>query len=113
MLNDTQVMNGWAKVYTYPPDVKYADRFVDAQRIAQSNGFGLWGETCSPGASVPLPTQAGDASYPGTCSGPDLDCGNFSSQAQAQAFFEMCGGPNADPHRLDGDHDGSVCESLP
>ena len=44
-------------------------------------------------------------------SGPDRDCGDFSTQAEAQAFYEAAG-PN-DPHRLDSDGDGRVCESLP
>jgi len=41
----------------------------------------------------------------------DLDCGNFGSQAEAQAFFRK-GGPG-DPHYLDGDNDGRACEALP
>ncbi|WP_157888207.1 thermonuclease family protein [Bacillus marinisedimentorum] len=46
--------------------------------------------------------------------GPDRDCGDFSTQREAQAFYEAAGGPAADPHRLDGrDGDGIVCESLP
>ncbi len=45
--------------------------------------------------------------------GPDRNCGDFASWTQAQDFFEASGGPLSDPHRLDGDHDGDVCESLP
>ena len=44
-------------------------------------------------------------------SGPDKNCADFSSQAQAQAFFEAAG--PGDPHRLDGNNDGVACESLP
>ncbi len=44
--------------------------------------------------------------------GPDRDCGDFSTQAEAQAFFEAAGGPASDLHRLDTDDDGRVCESL-
>jgi len=43
--------------------------------------------------------------------GPDRDCSDFSTQAEAQAFFEVAGAD--DPHRLDSDGDGVVCESLP
>ena len=43
--------------------------------------------------------------------GPDRDCGDFSSQSEAQAFYEAAGG--GDPHRLDSDNDGVACESLP
>lgn len=46
-------------------------------------------------------------------SGPDRDCGEFSTQAEAQAFYEAAGGPVSDPHGLDGEGDGVACESLP
>lgn len=45
--------------------------------------------------------------------GRDYDCDDFSTQNEAQRFFEKYGGPAKDPHRLDADHDGSACESLP
>jgi Excalibur calcium-binding domain len=41
--------------------------------------------------------------------GGDRDCADFSTQSEAQAFFE---GPGSDPHGLDGDADGLACESL-
>ncbi len=41
----------------------------------------------------------------------DKDCGDFKSQKQAQRFFRRH--QPGDPHRLDGDHDGRACESLP
>ncbi|MES2135322.1 MAG: excalibur calcium-binding domain-containing protein [Patescibacteria group bacterium] len=43
----------------------------------------------------------------------DKDCKDFSTQSQAQEFFEKNGGPDSDPHNLDRDGDGRVCESLP
>ncbi len=45
--------------------------------------------------------------------GPDRDCSDFRTHAEAQAFFEAAGGPERDPHRLDSDGDGIACESLP
>jgi excalibur calcium-binding domain-containing protein len=42
----------------------------------------------------------------------DRDCSDFSTHAQAQRFFKKHH-PNRDPHRLDADHDGIACESLP
>lgn len=45
--------------------------------------------------------------------GPDRDCGDFRSRREAQIFFEAAGGPERDPHRLDSDGDGQVCEGLP
>lgn len=38
----------------------------------------------------------------------DLDCADFSSQAEAQESLYP-----GDPHRLDGDSDGVACEDLP
>lgn len=43
----------------------------------------------------------------------DRDCGHFSTQAEAQAYFIALGGPASDPDRLDGDSDGIACEALP
>ncbi len=43
----------------------------------------------------------------------DRDCGDFATQADAQAFFIAAGGPSLDPHRLDADRDGIACESRP
>jgi hypothetical protein len=41
----------------------------------------------------------------------DRDCSNFSTQPEAQAFFESAG--PGDPHDLDRDDDGMACDSLP
>jgi endonuclease YncB( thermonuclease family) len=43
----------------------------------------------------------------------DVDCSDFSTQADAQAYFLAHGGPASDPDRLDADHDGIACESSP
>lgn len=45
--------------------------------------------------------------------GGDRDCGDFASQKAAQEFFIAHGGPQSDPHRLDGDGDGVACEANP
>ena len=42
----------------------------------------------------------------------DLDCSDFGSWAEAQAFYEEQGGPYSDPHKLDGDSDGIACQFL-
>lgn len=42
------VRRGFAQVETDPPDVKYAGRFLEAQRAARSAGSGLWGPRPSP-----------------------------------------------------------------
>lgn len=41
-VNDYLVREGFAKVLTYPPDVKYTEQFLQAQREARENKRGLW-----------------------------------------------------------------------
>lgn len=41
-VNDYLVRQGFAQVSTFPPDVKYVDQFVKAQREARENNRGLW-----------------------------------------------------------------------
>jgi hypothetical protein len=48
---------------------------------------------------------------PGECER-DRDCPEFSSHEEAQSFFESRGGPEQDPHRLDGNDDGEACEDF-
>lgn len=42
-VNDYLVREGFATVYTYPPDVKYNEQFRQAEREAKENKRGLWG----------------------------------------------------------------------
>ena len=43
----------------------------------------------------------------------DKDCADFSSQAEAQAYFEAHGGsPTSNVDNLDADHDGQACEAF-
>ena len=50
LVNLVLIERGFAQVETDPPDVKYADRFVAAQRAARDAGLGLWrpGSSASP-----------------------------------------------------------------
>ena len=43
----------------------------------------------------------------------EYNCDDFSTQPQAQNFFEKVGGVGNDVNRLDGDKDGVACEALP
>ena len=44
--------------------------------------------------------------------GPDRSCGDFETWWDAQNFYLAAGGPDSDPHHLDGNSDGIACESL-
>jgi len=54
LINEVLVREGFAMVATYPPDVKYKDRFVNAQQSAREGKIGLWGDAC---AIPPTPTS--------------------------------------------------------
>ena len=42
----------------------------------------------------------------------DVNCADFATWHEAQAFFEQNGGPGDDVFGLDADGDGVACESL-
>jgi len=120
-INRYLVEYGYAYEYTYNTPYKYQAEFKAAQKSAEAAGRGLW----APGvceeepASAPQPTPQPAPAYtpPSTsgysCSANIYNCGDFSTHAEAQDVYEMCGGVNNDIHRLDGDKDGEACESLP
>lgn len=43
----------------------------------------------------------------------EYNCDDFTTQPEAQAFFEKAGGVSGDTNRLDGDKNGEACQSLP
>ena len=57
---------------------------------------------------APAPTPSGEP--PGDLPSRDLDCSDFSTQAEAQAVLDA---DPSDPHGLDAEGDGVPCESLP
>jgi len=42
MVNMEMVKQGFAMIYTYPPNVRYTQRFIEAQKEARDNKRGLW-----------------------------------------------------------------------
>ena len=42
MLNEEIVRAGYANLMTYPPNVKYQERFLRAYKEARGNKRGLW-----------------------------------------------------------------------
>lgn len=108
-VNDFLVRQGYAYSYTYPPDVKYQDLFLQAQREARENNRGLWGACGAEPTPISQPQEGG----PHDCSSNIYNCSDFQYQEDAQYVFEYCGGVSNDVHRLDSDKDGVACESLP
>jgi len=51
LFNARLLLDGYAQIYTFPPNVRYAEDFVRYQREARSANKGLW---AVPGAADPL-----------------------------------------------------------
>jgi micrococcal nuclease len=107
LANEEIVTLGFGTAGDYPPDTHYHKRLFAALDNARSHQLGIWGscELKAQGTFVP--------GAPDWWTGGDLDCADFASQKDAQAFFEAMGGPENDPDSLDEDGDGVVCRSLP
>lgn len=116
--NQQLLADGYARVYDSSFSLR--EEFDAAEEQARSNNVGLWefdGAASTP-TSTPTPTEepaddggSGGSDLPPPSGGPDdpYDCGDFSSQEQAQQYFESVSG---DPSGLDGDGNGEACESL-
>ena len=108
LFNEVLVREGYANVSTYPPDVKYQWRFVEAERAAREEGSGLWGACAQPPPprQDQPPARNCHPSYPTVCippPPPDLDCDDIPYRR-----FRVL---PPDPHRFDRDKDGIGCES--
>jgi endonuclease YncB( thermonuclease family) len=44
LVNEEMPSNGYAVLYTFPPNVKHVDRLTSAQVIARENKRGIWGK---------------------------------------------------------------------
>lgn len=104
---------GYARVY----DSSFSMRaeFDSTESEARSNDVGLWDfeDDSSPSDSSGDESDSDsedEVDIPPVPADGDYDCSHFDTQAQAQAVFEDTAG---DPHRLDADGDGVVCETLP
>jgi len=117
-VNYELVAQGYANTATYPPDIACIPTFQNAEQKARAANLGLWN---APPTLVVLPTLAPPSSGGGggsaacNCSGPDLDCKDFSSHDAAQSCYNYCNSSGfGDVFDLDGnDNDGLACESLP
>ena len=133
LINEQLVKEGYASSYSYPPDIKYQDRIIAAQKEARDGSKGLWSACNSqtntkttqpastPSVNTSVKTNNTQSSSGGackySCTSPDRDCSDFSTHAEAQTFFNCCGfAASYDPMRLDkatGQGNGLACESLP
>lgn len=81
------------------PDVAY-DYLVELIYLKETYGFWRVGDDSGSNSDC-------------NCTGSDLDCGDFACQPEAQACFDKCYSQYGDVFQLDGNNDGTACESLP
>lgn len=116
LINELLVKEGYAQSSSYPPDVKYQDKFVAAQKEARDSQRGLWGSVCTatptptpkstpivlPKPIIAPPTQNTGGSYTCNCS---KTCGQMGCD-EAQYQLDTCG-----CKARDADKDGTACDS--
>lgn len=86
LINELLVSGGYAVIDPFPPDIKYQEKFIEAERKAKAENLGIWKE-CACSAKT-------------SCS-QMLDC------PEAQFYFQTC-----NVGELDDDKDGIPCESI-
>lgn len=111
LVNEYLAREGYAHSSTYPPDVKYQDKFIQAERQARDEKKGLWGDICEVVIS-PTPktsqtqtqqtTQSVSGSFTCNCS---KTCAQMSSCEEAQYQLNVCG-----CKARDADKDGIACD---
>jgi micrococcal nuclease len=102
------VRRGVAQAATYPPDVRFSELFLAAERAARTAEVGLWAATSEP-TLPPEPTSPPANCHPSysPCLPivADLDCPDV--RALGAAPVQVIG---PDEYRLDRDKDGIGCE---
>ncbi|HUV42996.1 MAG TPA: thermonuclease family protein [Patescibacteria group bacterium] len=117
LVNEYLVREGYAQSSTYPPDVKYQDKFIEAQKKAREEEKGLWSIDCDTWGqftptprptlkATPTPTPISKSTiYTCDCS---KTCTQISSCEEAQYQLNVCG-----CSARDGDKDGIACDGPP
>ena len=124
-LNGDLAWQGYGNAMSYPPDTLLLPSIRASECAAYRAGRGMWSacpslpapEGCSATPATPAPAPPSPAPATpsggdpcGPCAATDCNCSDFSTWQQAKACLDAHPG---DPFRLDADHDGIPCESLP
>jgi micrococcal nuclease len=67
MVDALLVQEGYARLDTFPPDVRYKDLFAQLQQQAQTAHAGLWGAVCTSATTVPATETPPPASGTEVC----------------------------------------------
>lgn len=95
LINEVLVREGYAQSSTYPPDVKYQDRFIEAQRLAREEEKGLWGSACTATETPPQTTAkpqpiSGESNTTGSTTGSVQSNGGTTTNSDTGAFVCNC-----------------------
>lgn len=100
------IENGYAYEYTYDTPHKNQEKYRTLQQTAAQEKKGLWAETTCQGIINQTKENSQRVSK--------KTCADFSTQQEAQAYFEAQGGGNSlTVKAMDGNDDGQACETLP
>ncbi|WP_400163975.1 thermonuclease family protein [Brevibacillus sp. TJ4] len=92
--NEQLVREGYARIMTIPPNVAYADLFLEAEREARENDRGLWALEDSPvPASAEENKKQAPAAAPEAPEGKPIK-GNINSKGEK--IYHVPGSPNYD-----------------
>jgi micrococcal nuclease len=116
-VNMEMVRQGLAQAVSTPPDTSCDADLLQAQQSAQQEHLGQWKDFVVPETPSVTPTIDLTASPtpqpvagPCNCQGPDLDCADFATRADAQTCYNYCKKLGfGDIFLIDVDHDGIAC----
>jgi endonuclease YncB( thermonuclease family) len=116
-INLEMVRQGLAQAVSVPLDTSCDAYLLQAQQSAQQDHLGQWKDFVVPETPSVTPTINLTASPtpqpvagPCNCQGPDLDCADFATRADAQTCYNYCKKLGfGDIFLIDIDHDGIAC----
>ena len=86
-INLELVKQGYARAYSYPPDIKYQDHFTEAERTARADGLGLWGACGGENAAT---ANSANAAPPETANQGCVIKGNISAAGERIYHLPEC-----------------------
>jgi micrococcal nuclease len=88
LINQVLTEQGFAKSYSYPPDIKYQNKFVEAERTAREDKLGLW-TACVSEPVVPAPVET--HSSPSVSNPSCTIKGNINTSGEKIYHMQGCG----------------------
>lgn len=90
LINQELVAQGFAKSYSYPPDIKYQEQIVVAEKKAREDKLGLW--TACASAIVPVAVIMSSSAAQTSASNPSCTIkGNISASGEKIYHLQGCG----------------------